>query len=206
MVQGFARQSGGDVRIESAPGQGTTVSLWLPRAPESDIVAPAPADAEEAVESGPARVLVVDDEPMVRDTIAMFLTSAGLEPIPVASGERALDLLRAGEGCDLLVTDQSMPGMTGCELISEVARLRPTLPAILVTGYDKVSGLERLEARVTVLRKPFDRTALVRQAQALLGAAALAVAVGAGTPAVGLDPQASNVVPFRAGTASGAPA
>ena len=204
MVQRFARQSGGDVRIESALGQGTTVSLWLPRVSQPEAAAPARADAEEAVEAGPARVLVVDDEPTVRETIAMFLTSAGLEPIPVASGAHALALLRAGEGCDLLVTDQSMPDMTGCELIDEVVQLRPTLPAILVTGYDKVSGLDQVEGRVTVLRKPFDRTALVRQAQALLGSAVLAAAVNAGTPALGLDHQVSNVVPFRAGPANSA--
>ncbi|HJS86773.1 MAG TPA: ATP-binding protein, partial [Acetobacteraceae bacterium] len=205
MVQGFARQSGGDVRIESAPGQGTTVSLWLPRAMEADEAAmPARSGAQEQVEPRPARVLVVDDEPTVRDAMVLFLTSAGLKPVPVASAGQALDLLRAGEACDLLVADQSMPDMTGCELIEKVVRLRPSLPTMLVTGYDKVSGLDQIEGRVTLLHKPFERITFLRQVQALLGATALVVAVGAGTQAPGIDREASNVVPFRAGAPSGA--
>lgn len=175
MVYGFARQSGGDVRIESAPGEGTAVSIWLPRAAERA------AEGRGAVDGdGRKRVLVVDDEATVRWYMSLFLTKAGFIPSEAESAEAALELLRAGEQFDLIVTDQSMPGMSGCELVESALRLRPELPAMLVTGYDRVSGLDRLPSRVLVLRKPFERAAFLRQVQAILGAIALVVAGGLG--------------------------
>ena len=169
MVQGFARQSGGDVQIESALGRGTTVSLLLPRAvgqrPDAG------SDARTQSDERP-RVLVVDDQEVVQRTLSLFLGKAGFDAFAADCGPAALDLLRAGERCDLLVTDQSMPSMTGCELIEEVGRLRPALPTVLITGYDQMEGLGHLRGRISVLRKPFDRAAFIRQVEALLGAAA----------------------------------
>ena len=191
MVQGFARQSGGEVRIASAPDHGTTVSLWLPRA--ADIAYPAreaPAVPEEL--QGRGRVLAVDDVASVRRTLALFLKAAGFVPIEAESGEQALELLRRGLACDLLVTDQSMPGLSGCDVILEAARLRPELPSMLVTGFDAVSGLDRLQGRVTVLRKPVMQAEFIRQVQVLLaglpGSGAGQEAAGAaGSNVVGLD-------------------
>jgi PAS domain S-box-containing protein len=167
MVQGFARQSGGDVRIESAPERGSTVSIWLPRA---NTQADSLAEPHQEADYGHGRVLLVDDEKSVRQTLALFLTKAGFSPLAVASGEEALELLKAGAACHLLVTDQSMPGLTGNGLIREVSALRPALPAMLITGYNKVSGLDELPVHVTVLRKPFGRATFMRQVQALLRA------------------------------------
>jgi PAS domain S-box-containing protein len=167
MVQGFARQSGGDVRIESVPGRGTTVTLWLPRSTEPNALASEPA---QSADHGHGRVVVVvDDEAFVRQMLEMFLARAGYIPIALASGDAALELLQAGEACDLLITDQSMPGLTGSELIREVASFRPVLPAMLITGFDKVRGLEDLPTHVTVLQKPFGRMVFLQQIQALLG-------------------------------------
>jgi CheY-like chemotaxis protein len=135
-----------------------------------------PADAASTDGTTPradlasARVLVVDDEALVRRTLSLFLTKAGFSPVAVESGETALDLLRAGEAFDLLVTDQSMPGMTGAELIGEAARLRPDLPVLLVTGYDMAGGLDQLPRDVPILRKPVERAAFISQVQALLDA------------------------------------
>ncbi len=172
MVQGFARQSGGEVRIESEVGRGTTVSIWLPRATGvPSAVTPAVA-SRRAVEGGRQRVLVADDEEGVRRTQLLFLKKAGFTAVAVSSGEAAMDLLQEDQAFDLLVTDQSMPGMTGCELIEAVTRRFPSLPTLLVTGYDKVSGLDRLDGRVTVLRKPFDRASFLHQIRVLIGIAA----------------------------------
>lgn len=121
-------------------------------------------------------VLLVDDVASVRRALSLFLAVAGFASIPAESGEAALAMLRAGEPCGLLVTDQSMPGMTGCELIEEAARLRPGLPALLVTGYDRVGGLERLGGRVPVLRKPFNRSEFIGRVRALLRSGATVAA------------------------------
>jgi CheY-like chemotaxis protein len=115
-------------------------------------------------------VLVVDDEPAVCRTVVLFLTKAGFTCTSADSGEAALALLQDDLACDLLITDQSMPGMSGVELIGRVAELRPTLPALLVTAYDLMSHLGRVQGRLTVLRKPFDRAPLIRQVETLIAA------------------------------------
>jgi CheY-like chemotaxis protein len=132
---------------------------------------PGAADANASTPhagAAPRRVLVVDDEALVRRMLSLFLTRAGFAPVAVESGSAALDLLRAGEAFELLITDQSMPGMTGCELIGEVVQLRPGLPVLLVTGYDMIGGLEQLPADVPVLRKPAERAAFLSQVRTLL--------------------------------------
>ena len=193
MVEGFARQSGGDVRIESTPGQGTTVSLFLPRAVELTQTAVVQAEHSRG------HILIADDEATVRRTLSMLLRKAGFMPVAVESGDAALELLRGGANCDLLISDQSMPGLTGCELIEAVAPLRPNLPTMLITGYDKVSGLDRIEGRVTVLRKPFGRDALLRQVQALLGITAVGATLGTGIE-MSMEPNAGPELPTIAQT------
>ncbi len=184
MVQGFARQSGGDVRIESVVGRGTKVILWLPRARSEDVPARAKVLPDQPGQGG-GKILIVDDEAVVGRMLSMVLAKGGFRPMAVASGETALGLLRDGAVFDLLVTDESMPGLTGCDLIDEVARLRPAMPAILITGYDGVSARGEQEARVTVLRKPFEGGELVRWVRESLAGRALA-SCGAGA-AAGMD-------------------
>ncbi|WP_158742701.1 ATP-binding protein [Acidisphaera sp. L21] len=168
MVEGFARQSGGDLRIRSRLHEGTTVSLWLPRA-----IPDAVAQTTRPL-IGPAHerphILVTDDEANIRQLLTWFLSKAGFAVTSVQSGEAALEQLRGPQPFALLVTDQSMPGITGCELIAAAGQIRPQMPTMLITGYDKVSGLDQLDGRVTVLRKPFERAAFLRQVHALIGA------------------------------------
>ncbi len=171
MVQGFARQSGGDVRISSEQGVGTSVELWLPRDLSPASEPPRPGCAESS-DPGFGRVLIVDDEPAVRRMLEMVLRKAGFSPIAFEDGDAALAHLQAGNPCDLLITDQSMPAMSGSDLIAAGHRFRPGLPTILITGYEKVSGLDQLQGRVTVLRKPFAAPILLQQVQALLGSVA----------------------------------
>lgn len=117
------------------------------------------------------RVLVVDDEELVRRTLSLFLIKAGFSAVAVNSGAEAMEVLQGegGQGFDLLVTDQSMPGLTGCELIEKVAQLRPGLPALLVTGYNMADGHGEVPSGITTLYKPFERAAFLDRVQALLG-------------------------------------
>lgn len=118
------------------------------------------------------RVLVVDDEALVRRTFALSLTKAGFAAVAVEGGKEALDLLRSAcEAFDLLVTDQSMPGMTGCELIGAARGLCPGLPVLLVSGYDMSGGGQQLPADVSLLRKPVERAVFLGEVRALLGLA-----------------------------------
>jgi len=133
MAKGFAEQSGGALAIESALGQGTAVTLWLPVAGVSDKAAHVLIPLRAA---GPSRsVLVVDDELEVLDMLAANLKDAGFSVQAVNSGALALRLLKQGDLVDALVTDLSMPDLGGLELIREAHRLRPGLPAVLLTGY-----------------------------------------------------------------------
>ena len=117
-----------------APGQTSKISL------------PGAANAEaegERVERHAARkqVLVVDDEMLVRRTLSLFLMRAGFEAVAVDNAAQAMKLLSEdGRAFDLLVTDQSMPGLSGCELIKEAGLMRPAMPVLLVTGYNMAEG------------------------------------------------------------------
>jgi signal transduction histidine kinase/CheY-like chemotaxis protein len=167
MARGFAEQSGGGLHIESAVGVGTTVRLWLPVAEEGiAAVVPPPPPAP------PARLLLVDDDVAVLETMALEMEQAGYAVLPAASGVGALALLDAGEAVDLLVSDLSMPGMTGTDLIRAVHSRRPGLPAILLTGFVHEAAERAMQAMqsdgVTLLRKPLAGAALAEQVAALL--------------------------------------
>ncbi|WP_114376928.1 PAS domain-containing protein [Elioraea thermophila] len=157
MVYGFARQSGGEVRIDSAPGKGTTVTLWLPAAaspPERQDR----GQADLAALAG-ATVLIVEDEPPLRAAIERLCAEAGLRTHAVGDGDAALALLRYGVTVDLVLTDVRMPGrLDGHALAAEIRALRPNLPILLMTGYDD-TGLA--DTVVPILRKPFSRDDLL---------------------------------------------
>ncbi len=133
MARGFAEQSGGALEITSAPGRGTTVTIWLP-------ASAGPALAErKAAPPPPARlvadVLLVDDDEDVRESLAAGLTEMGCHVRTVASGEAALAMLGDLGKIDCLVTDLSMPGMNGIALVAAIHARHPGLPAIVLTGY-----------------------------------------------------------------------
>jgi len=177
MAMGFAEQSGGALSIESAQGKGTTITLWLPAAdsePSSITTAPRWAEDTAASVSGAstarARVLLVDDEAMVREVIAEHLEDAGYDVLTAANGTDALDLLGSGETADILVTDLSMPGMDGFALIRAVRERRPGLPAVLLTGYagDGAALATGGDGAFTLLRKPVSGLQLLDRVRALL--------------------------------------
>ena len=158
MVQGFAEQSGGGFRISSAPGEGTTVELRLPAAaPDHRTVRPERFEARPA--SG--RILLVDDGADVLATTGALLEKAGFVVVCADSGDRARDMLAAGERFDALVSDYAMPGLSGADLIVEAQTLQPGLRALLITGYASAGYAGTLPEGTPVLHKPFQRNDLL---------------------------------------------
>ncbi|HEX8192246.1 MAG TPA: PAS domain-containing protein [Allosphingosinicella sp.] len=158
-VYGIAQQSGGTLRIESRPGEGTKVHILLPRARGDEASEGAPADAAPGRATEPqaprARILVVDDDPDVRGFLQDVLDDLGHEVTACDGGPAALDQVE--RDCpDLLLLDFAMPGMNGAEVARLVRARCPTLPIVFVTGYAESEQLEAaLGSDVTVLRKPF---------------------------------------------------
>ena len=157
MVHGFAVQSGGGLRLESAPGVGTGVTLYLPRersATETDREEPA---AEPR--GGTGTVLVVEDDEQVRAISVEMLSSLGYRVHIARDGHEALAILRSGEAVDLLFTDLVMPhGMSGIELGRQACMIKPSLAVLLTTGYAlrQSAGPDEFP----VIAKPFRLAAL----------------------------------------------
>ncbi len=196
MARGFAQQSGGAFSIDSAPGQGTTISLWFPVAP----AAADPADAALPQSSALAaprspRVLLVDDDAFVREALAGQLADQGYRVTAASDGLAALALTDAGEPFDLLITDMSMPGMNGLLLIYEVRLRMPDIPALLLTGYaDPTLQLEidsGSDDATILLRKPIAAEDLTKHAAVLLSRAA--APAGAAAQPVVPDPHGGPI-------------
>lgn len=177
-VYGFCRQSGGAVRIDSRPGRGTTVTLILPRAAGAGGKRAERSSADRLVTRG-ARVLMVEDDPLVTSTVVAALGELGYVVAHAATGDEALARLRAGETLDLLFTDVVMPGsVSGIDLAREAGRLRPGLPVVLATGYSEdVAGA----AGLRVLPKPYRVEDLAAAIEAELARAPLRMQAGSGT-------------------------
>jgi signal transduction histidine kinase/ActR/RegA family two-component response regulator len=178
-IFGFARQSGGDVAIESKVGGGTIASLYLPRsdeaaAPGAEII---PSFAATAAEPAPAtgqNILVVEDDPRVSRATVGALEELGYRPIACSSGHDALDILAGESHIELLITDVMMPEMTGTELVRRTSALYPWMAVLFVTGYVGEAGDAEDLAGYDILRKPFTvsslsdavRVALARKSRA----------------------------------------
>ncbi|MDQ2990438.1 MAG: response regulator, partial [Pseudomonadota bacterium] len=153
-VYGIAQQSGGTARIESRVGGGTTVELWLPLAPQALAEEAAARAAEPVRTAGPARILVVEDDPGVRQFIVECLEMAGHRVTQADHGEAGLAQIDGAEP-DLMIVDFLMPGMNGAQLAAEVGIKRPDLPIIIATGYADMQEIERVVGKNAVLKKPF---------------------------------------------------
>jgi two-component system, NtrC family, sensor kinase len=154
-VYGFTKQSGGDLRIDTKLGHGTSIEILLPGgAPPADLQAsrttPSPSRAR-----GDEVVLVVEDEPGVRDIAVEELRALGYRTLSAADAEAALEILRRDGPIDLLFSDVVMPGTkNGVQLSDEARRLRPGLKVLLTSGYNTVLGTTPADVRV--LSKPYD--------------------------------------------------
>ena len=162
MVYGFVRQSGGNIRVKSLPGEGTTVTFVLPR---TDAVAPDPAELRHGADTHDVQkglVLLVEDEPEVRRVIRLQLSALGYPVLEASNGPEAAVLLENVPDIAILLSDTIMPGgMGGRELAMRARELRPGVPVLLITGYAANAELEDASASdIPVLRKPFERDAL----------------------------------------------
>ncbi len=176
MIYGFAKQSGGQVRIYSELEVGTTICIYLPRFYGGVQV------NEVHVESGPVSastkgetVLVVDDEPTVRMMIADALSELGHAVLEASDSAEGLAILRSGVHIDLLITDVGLPGgMNGRQMADAGRELRPGLPTIFITGYAENAVISHgyLPPGMRVLTKPFSIEGLVLQVRELLQAKA----------------------------------
>jgi len=177
MVYGFVRQSGGQARIYSEPGQGAMVCLYLPRhhgqanvGGEADTTVGS-AEAPRATQG--KTVLVVDDEPAVRMLVCEVLEELGYTAIEAADGPAGLQVLRSDVPLDLLITDVGLPGgMNGRQVADAGRAVRPTLPVLFITGYaeNAVVGNGHLEPGMQVLTKPFAMDALAARIRAIVEA------------------------------------
>lgn len=167
-VYGFAKQSGGGVRIDSAPGMGTTVSVYLPRALATAATESVDAETAGAATSIDGRlVLVLDDDDAVRGVTADQLREAGCRVVEASDGIGALDALEAEPAIEAAVADFAMPGMTGVEFARRALLRRPDLPIVFVTGYADLAALRDVPEE-NIIQKPFAAGAVAQRLRALL--------------------------------------
>jgi CheY-like chemotaxis protein len=153
-VLGFAKQSGGGIRIDTRVGEGTSIEVYLPRATENSVLDGLTFIADStAVERRGAVILLVDDDSAVRQVTASILEETGYVMLTMGSGGAALDVLDHTK-VDLVLLDFAMPGMSGVEVARQIQQKFSTLPILFVTGYaDKAAFADVSEERI--IKKPF---------------------------------------------------
>jgi len=150
VAYGTIRRHGGDIAVESAEGQGTTVSFWLPLGPAASA---APSVAPERGRAG--AVLVIDDEAPVRELVADVLAAQGHRVTTATGGREGLERFDAGH-FDLVITDLGMPDMTGWDVVRGIRARRPETPVVLVTGWGEVIETPEGVRVDGIISKPFD--------------------------------------------------
>jgi signal transduction histidine kinase/ActR/RegA family two-component response regulator len=170
-AHGFAKASGGAVRLASTPGRGTVVSLFLPRTFKTPAYGPElmPHAADDGP-AGTAQVLIVEDDDEVAALTVEMIHQLGYDTTRVASAEAALGALADRRSVDIVFSDVMMPGrMNGVELAQEIRRRRPNLPVLLTSGYAEAARRKAGAQKIKIIPKPYridelrDALAAVRQ-------------------------------------------
>jgi signal transduction histidine kinase/CheY-like chemotaxis protein len=167
-VLGFAKQSGGGVCIESRPGAGTTVQIYLPRA-EARLADRPPAPARIGTGETPrgSTILLIDDDNAVREVTRAILHELGHKVLEAGSGGAALDLIEREPKIDLMIADFAMPGMNGAEVARLAQAKQPTLPVLFVTGFADRTALAGI-SEAQIISKPFIDDELVHKVRLAL--------------------------------------
>jgi CheY-like chemotaxis protein len=173
MIYGFAKQSGGQVRLHTKPGGGTTMQIYLPRYSGVAQAERVEADFQRSAESGRGEtVLVVDDEATVRMLVIEVLEELGYSAIEASDGPSGLKILQSDARIDLLISDVGMPGGMNGRQMADAARVgRPGLKVLFITGYaeNAAVGNGQLEPGMHVMTKPFPIEALASRIKAIIG-------------------------------------
>ncbi|MES1989635.1 MAG: response regulator [Pseudomonadota bacterium] len=172
MAYGFAKQSGGDLKIQSEAGKGTSVSVFLPRMNDDQTAINTVADAD-IIPCGTERVLLVDDDRQVRETVASNLRSLGYIVEEASDAESALRYVQSGQHLDLLLSDIVMPGtMNGLKLAAEIRKFRPNLKTLFMSGFaeDLLAKEGLLSGSIELLDKPFRRSQIATKVRSVLDA------------------------------------
>jgi len=170
MIYGFAKQSGGHLKIYSELGHGTTIRLYLPRGETQEVAIAVTSDGNES-QRGTETILVVEDDPGVRQLAVVLLRSLGYQVLEAPDGASAVAHLEVDVRIDLLFTDVVMPGgMTGQQLAREGHRLRSELKVLFTSGYTPESIIHqgKLEPGIHLLSKPYRRDGLARKVREVL--------------------------------------
>ena len=172
MIYGFVRQSGGQVRITSDVGRGTTMRLYLPRHDsEAELEAAAFIQGQANAAAVGEVVMVIDDEPTIRMLVAEILEEAGYATIEASDGISGMRVLQSSARIDLLITDVGLPGGMNGRQIADAARVfRPSLKVLFITGYaeNAALGATHLERGMQVITKPFEMDVLSRKVRELI--------------------------------------
>jgi PAS domain S-box-containing protein len=170
MIHGFMGQIGGDVTIRSAPGQGTTVTMFLPRAWNADTnQAIAPAFPQSRLAAS-GTVLVVEDDAAISMLIVSLLDELGLKSVVAVDGNAGLSILKSDVRVDLLVSDVGLPGLNGRQLAEQARLVRPFLKVLFITGYAEGAALRQadLQPGMRLITKPFEMANLGNLIQDML--------------------------------------
>jgi signal transduction histidine kinase/CheY-like chemotaxis protein len=172
MIYGFAKQSRGHVSIESIEGEGTTVRLYLPRSNDESPMATADVGSPRLTTNTLDRwhVLVVEDEPVIREMVVEVLADIGYVVMQAGDGQAAMKIIQSEAELDLLITDVGLPGFNGRQLAEQARQQRPTLKVLFITGYaeDATFGQIPSEEHAQMLPKPFGVNDLLTHVERLL--------------------------------------
>jgi PAS domain S-box-containing protein len=170
-VHGIVTQAGGQVQVESDPGVGTTFEISLPRGAQGVVPVAGPSNVPAPMTGGTESVLVVEDDPLVREVTARALRSGGYRVLMADGGVAALEVASSeGERLRLVVSDVVMPGVDGRTLADELVRRLPGVRVLFVSGYtqDVISHHGVLDSGIEFLQKPFTSSALLARVRGLL--------------------------------------